>query len=453
MLRGGERVLIGVSGGPDSVALLHCLVTLRPVLDLDLVVAHVDHGLRPEAAAEAARVTARAEAWGVPAVVERVHLRSRGARGPGEEPWAGPEAEARRARLAALAARAGALGAQRIALGHTADDQAETVVMRLLAGAGPLGLGGIPPVRGPYVRPLIETTRAEVLAHLVRHGLDWADDPTNRDPAFLRNRVRHDVLPFLAAGWDPGAAAALCRGAAVARALQRELVERAAAGLATMSRAAGPGALELDGTALAALPADLGAETLRLAVARVAPGLPLRGPARRALAQAAAGRGRGPLRLGPVTIERSGRRLRVATAALPPLRERAWSPPGRLPLDEIGAVLLARRCPRPADGPLEAGPEGAVFDADALPPTLLVRSRRPGDRLVRPGAPGHLRLKTLMAEAGVPRWERDRVPLLVAGDEILWAPGLGRGRAAPVTDRTRCILAVTLERGEAARPW
>src|SRR5262249_29073116 len=129
----------------------------------------------------------------------RVALRPSGAAGAA---WEGLEAEARRARHAALRTRAAAIGADRIATGHTADDQAETILMRLLQGAGPRGLGGIAPVRGAYVRPLIECRRAAIEAHLVARGLAWVEDASNRDVAFLRNRIRHDLVPFLSARWD-----------------------------------------------------------------------------------------------------------------------------------------------------------------------------------------------------------------------------------------------------------
>ncbi|OGK94457.1 MAG: tRNA lysidine(34) synthetase TilS, partial [Candidatus Rokubacteria bacterium RBG_16_73_20] len=180
MLAGGEAVLAAVSGGADSVALLHALVALAPAWRLRLSVLHVDHGLRPDAARDAEFVRALGARLGVPVEVARVAVSPRGSL----------EAAARAARYAALAAAADRVGAARIALGHTADDQAETVLMRLLEGAGVRGLAGIPPVRGRFVRPLIERRRAEVVAELGRTGLAWVEAPTNADPRFLRNRVR-----------------------------------------------------------------------------------------------------------------------------------------------------------------------------------------------------------------------------------------------------------------------
>ncbi|HKW94003.1 MAG TPA: tRNA lysidine(34) synthetase TilS, partial [Methylomirabilota bacterium] len=224
MLRGGERVLVGVSGGPDSVALLDALCVLRPALDLALSVVHVHHGLRPEADAEADGVRHLCEALGVPCHVERVSVK-------GAPPWDGLEAESRRARHAAFRRVARAVSADRIATGHTADDQAETVLMRLLQGAGPRGLGGIAPTRGLLISPLIETRRAALLEHLTARGLRWVEDPSNREARFLRNRIRHDLLPFMAEVTATSVVDALCRSAAAARAVVADLEARARADL------------------------------------------------------------------------------------------------------------------------------------------------------------------------------------------------------------------------------
>ena len=213
LLDPGDHVLVGVSGGPDSVALLHALVLLRSEYALRLTVCHVHHGLRPEADRDAAFVEALAARLGCPVRVVRVEVPRGGGRSP--------EEAARLARHAALARVARATGAGRIALGHTADDQVETVLMRILQGAGPRGLAGIPARRGRIVRPLLDVDRATVLAHLAAHGLEAVEDATNRDTKFLRNRVRHELLPLLAAQAGSRVPAALRR---VARA-SREAVE------------------------------------------------------------------------------------------------------------------------------------------------------------------------------------------------------------------------------------
>src|SRR5437773_1868980 len=166
MLAGGERILVGVSGGADSVALLAALAAVALALRLELHALHVDHQLRPESGRDGDFVQRLGERLGVPVTIVRVDV-----------PRAGSlEAAARGARHAALEAAAGRVGATRIALGHTADDQAETVLMRLFEGAGVRGLAAIPPVRGRIIRPLIETRRRDVEAALRASGLPWIED-------------------------------------------------------------------------------------------------------------------------------------------------------------------------------------------------------------------------------------------------------------------------------------
>ena len=437
MLRGGEAVLVAVSGGSDSVALLDVLGVLRESLGLTLTVVHVHHGLRPEADAEAEGVRRLCERLGVACHVERVTVR----RAP---PWDGLEAESRRARHAALERVARVIGAARVATGHTADDQAETVLMRLLQGAGPRGLGGIAPVRGLLIRPLIETRRPEIEEYLGGRGLTWAEDPSNRDVRFLRNRIRHDLLPFMAELTGASVVDALGRSAAAARAVVADLEERARAELAHLATRDGAG-WSLDVGALAERPIELAAEVLRQAAVLLGETRPLRGPAQRALRRLL---GEAPprraARLGRLAVERSGRRLRVGPVALPALVARVWPVPGALELPEINARLGARIVARTGDYTVPRTPGRAAFDADALPSALAVRARRRGDVFSPFGAPALRRLKSFLIDAGVPRWQRSRTPLVEAGGEIIWVAGIRRGSIAPVTATTTRVLELAL---------
>jgi len=438
MLRGGEAVLVAVSGGADSVALLDVLGALRKPLGLTLTVVHVHHGLRPEADAESDGVRALCERLGVACQVERVAVR----RAP---PWDGLEAESRRARHAALERVGREVGAARIATGHTADDQAETVLMRLLQGAGPRGLGGIAPVRGLLIRPLIETRRGAIEEYLGGRGLAWAEDPSNRDVRFLRNRIRHDLLPFMAKVTGASVVEALGRSAAAARAVVADLEERARADLARLATRDGAG-LSLDVGALAERPIELGAEMLRQAAALLGETRPLRGPAQRALRRLL---GEAPprraARLGRLAVERSGRRLRVGPVALPALVTRDWAVPDALELPEIEARLTARVLARDRAYVVPREPGRAAFDADALPPALTVRARRRGDVFSPFGASALRRLKSFLIDAGVPRWQRARTPLVEAGREIIWVAGIRRGSIAPVTAATTRVLELAIE--------
>lgn len=201
----GDTVVVGCSGGPDSTALLHVLAQLRSSLGHGLRAVGVDHGLREEAARELDRAEEVADAEGVPFVRVAVEV----------DPGGNLQARARRARHRALQAEAAAVAAAAIALGHTADDRAETVIARLLRGAGPRGLAVMPARSGgiegdvPLVRPLLRARRADVEAHVARHRLAVAEDPSNADRRFQRTRIRHEILPLLAE-YSPSVVDHLC---------------------------------------------------------------------------------------------------------------------------------------------------------------------------------------------------------------------------------------------------
>ncbi len=433
MLAGGEIVLVGVSGGADSVALLGALLALQPRLSLTLHVLHVHHGLRPEADSEAAFVEDLGLRWGVPVMVERVHVVA--------EPGESLEARARRQRYAAFAKWARALGASRVALGHTADDQAETVLMRLLEGAGPRGLAGIRPLRGPYIRPLIEIRRREIEAELEGAGVTWVEDPSNRDPKFLRNRIRHDLLPFLAAAYNPEISEALCRAGALARELVEDVERLAAQELDRLARAE-DGGLVLSRAALGALSPGIAEEVLRQALVRLDERRPLRAWAQRALGRLTGPGSPAPVRVGRVWLEVSGDYLRLSRGIAEPLGEAVLSVPGSVALPGARLRLEARDFDRPDSYTPPLDPWTVAFDRDTQPAALSVRGRRAGDRFHPFGAPGEKRLKAFLIDAKIPRWRRDCLPLLMAGTEIAWVVGIRRGAVAPVTPATRRILEV-----------
>ncbi|HYE91891.1 MAG TPA: tRNA lysidine(34) synthetase TilS [Terriglobales bacterium] len=432
MLAGGERVLVGVSGGADSVALLGALVALAAPLRLTLDVLHVDHQLRPDSAADATFVEALGRRLDVPVRVARVRVATGGS----------VEAAARAARYAALDAARADLRADRIALGHTADDQAETVLMRVLDGAGVRGLAAIPPVRGAIIRPLVETRRADIEAALRAAGLPWVEDPTNRDPKFRRNRIRSEVLPGLSASFGGDVVPALVRTAALAREAVDGLDALAAHELGRMVAADPDGALSLSLAALRALPSSVAPEVLRQAAARLGGTAPLRAWAHRGLARVvAAPPPRRPFRLGGVVLEVSGDRLRLGRARPVALAPRTVTVPGRVAMPEIGRALEVSLHDA-ASYRLPHERTTAAFDADHLPPLLTVRPRGRGDRVMT--GQGERRLKTLLIGAKIPRWERARVPIVAAGGEILWVAGVRRGARAALRDTTRRVLQLAL---------
>src|SRR6185295_17344235 len=224
LLHRGDRVVVAVSGGPDSMALLHVLWELRERLGLTLEVAAVDHGLRAGARRELALVRERAAALGLPfsEVEVDVAAERRARRG------ASVQDAARDARLRALAALARSHGANRVALGHQADDQAETILYRIVRGTGVAGLAGIPYCRDVFIRPLLDVTRPRILRYLRARSIPFVEDPSNADPRFARARMRHEILPALARE-NPRVAEALRALASAARGGPAVNVEPAAA--------------------------------------------------------------------------------------------------------------------------------------------------------------------------------------------------------------------------------
>jgi tRNA(Ile)-lysidine synthase len=431
MLTPGDVVLIAVSGGADSVALLHVLTELAGAHALRLRVLHVDHGLRPDSARDGEFVQALGERLGVPVEVVQVRI------GGGSI-----EAAARAARHAALDAAADRAGAARIALGHTADDQAETLVMRLLEGTGVRGLAGIPPVRGRLIRPLLDVRHRDAIATLQAQGLSWLEDPSNRDPRFFRNRVRHVVLPQLATESSGDLVARMGGLARRAREVVDALDRVAGLELARLARE-DDGALVLCRSNLAALPRPVAAEVLRAAAARLGSRAPLRAWGHRGLRRILAEKApRRPFRLGGVTVEVSGDRVRVEASSRPALASRALEIPGRVDLPEIGRALEAVIVSG-ADYAVPRHSDRVAFDAAGLPTKVVVRPRRRGDRF-RPFGGGDRRLKSFLIDAKVPRWDRDRLPLVDAGHDIVWVAGVRRGAAAPITARTDTVVELRL---------
>jgi tRNA(Ile)-lysidine synthase len=430
MLTGGETVVVAVSGGADSVALLHVLVRLPPAFALALHVAHVDHRLRADSSEDAIFVRDLGARLGLAVDVAVVDVPRSGS----------PEDAARRARYAALGAIADRVGATRIATAHTADDQAETVVMRLVQGAGPRGLAGIPPVRGRVIRPFIDARRSDIVAFLRGEGIGWREDPSNADPRFLRNRIRRDLMPAVAHE-NPAIVDALTRTAGLMREAL-EIAERLAA------RELRRGIVEPDGVTLSrdrlrGLPPSVAVEVLRQAAVNLGAAAPFRAWAHRGLARALAEPApRRAIRIGGVRLEVSGGHVRIARGARASVVERPLVVPGVTPMPEVGLALDARVLERDRyDVPRT--PEAVAFDAETLPGPLAVRARRSGDRFAPFGGPAR-KLKDLLIAAKVPRWARDALPIVEAGRELVWVAGVRRGEAAPVTPGTRRVVELRL---------
>ena len=262
----GDRLLVAVSGGPDSLALLHALHALRDELSFgDLQAAHLDHGLRgADSASDATFVASFCAHLGVPC-----HLGLADVAGIAETRKLSTQQAARLARYRFLEATADAAGAERIATGHTQDDQVETVLLNILRGSGLDGLRGIPARRGRFVRPLLDVARAEVNTYCEAHGLTPRLDVSNlATDHYTRNRLRLELLPQLAREYNPGVREALLRLSQIAARDTDYLAQQAHSALADVTMASEPTRLVLDRTKLAALHPALLRHVLRAALAQ-----------------------------------------------------------------------------------------------------------------------------------------------------------------------------------------
>jgi tRNA(Ile)-lysidine synthase len=428
----GEHLLVAVSAGPDSTALLAGLVEIAPARNLRLTTAHVDHRLRgAESDADRDAAEKLARKLGVPFVVREAAV----------EAGSAVEARARSVRYRALAAMASEVGATRIVTGHTRDDQVETILLRLLRGAGRRGLAGMRLVRGRLFRPLLGATRTDVRRFLAERGLGFTVDRTNADLRLVRNRVRRVLIPWLEAELNPRLGRAL---AALAERLADEddLLDALAR---TRARSLGVG--ESMPVAVAEEPRALARRLVRAWLQRGSRREPSAAHVERVLGLAD-GTARGTVAVpGPARVVREGDVLvRRAGRAATPGPFRLPIAPGATVAHPAGRWTFALGRPRARRrGEERAAAARAIFDADALPAELVVRPPTPGDRIALLGG-GTRKLQDVLVDAKVPREARAEIAVLASADEILWVAGLARGRAAPVRPETKRVVEATFDK-------
>jgi tRNA(Ile)-lysidine synthase len=478
MLASGDTVIAAVSGGADSMAMLDVLVRLSEAYSLRIVVCHLNHNLRGAGSrGDMAFVRAAARSFGLGFACRTLRPGALGSAG------ASVQEGAREKRLEFLDSVSRRHGGARIALGHTLDDQAETVLMRFLKGGSLTGLSGMLPARGRHIRPLIEVARAEVEGYVRATGIRFVTDPSNLTTKYLRNDIRLRLLPYIRRRYNPNIARTLARSAAVLgrddgylameaeKAMDKAVLERMAAGIvldrgvlvklhpAIASRVFLKAAYSLAGEG------EFGAAHVDSFIGLVKSGSP---SAR--------------LRLpGKMTVQREYERIELTIG--PPKAVRpfnaALKTPGTTRIKGAGVVLRTTVLDNPGTGPgalqgtgtgsaagaprggrrasrvqVGAGPKGvfnarnaAFFDLDALPGPLIVRSFRPGDRITPLGMSGHKKLKEVFIEAKVPRRMRALVPVVCAGEDVLWAAPLRQSDLYKVRRGTKKVLKVEWIKG------
>ena len=439
LLRGGDAVLVGVSGGADSVALLHLLAALAPAMKLTVYAAHFNHGIRgAEADGDEAFVRTLCENMGIPLYCGRGDVPAL-AKAKGQT----LEQAAREARYGFLEEARQHFNADAIAVAHHMDDQAETVLMHLTRGTGLGGLAGMQPKRGRIIRPLLCLRRSEIEEYLRMNGLAYRTDSTNLLREGTRNRIRLDVLPYLSEHINPQTVPALCAAA--------ELMGQDEAYLCACARKALEDARHSPNAygrkALLGLPPALRGRALRMAlgdaeakqdierihIAQVEALLGAQTGAWLHLPGIDAWVEYDLIRVGNMAAEGNA----SATFAVPLAMEGVTQTPfGPMIAEEI------------APGEFKADPFAAHFDVDKLPTgALTVRTRLPGDRFFPLNGPGQRKLKEFFIDKKVPRPLRE-VPLIACGQDILFVPGFCVADTVKVTASTRRILRVTYVPGD-----
>jgi tRNA(Ile)-lysidine synthase len=449
-----QPVLAGVSGGPDSL----CLLGVLHSAGYRVTVAHFNHRLRPSADLEAEAVSGLARRLDLPFVSDSADVR-----GEAEQQGLSLEEAARRLRYRFLFAAARHQGAQAVAVGHTADDQAETVLMHFLRGSGLDGLKGMqyrtllvdfdPEL--PLVRPLLGLRRSETEAYCRAHGLEPHLDPSNADPAYFRNRLRHVLLPELEK-YNPRLREALARTAGALQgdfALLQEVLDEA---WKQVAAGQGDGWFSFDRAGLTALSPALRRNLLRRAGERLRP--QGHGFDFAALERAAAFAG-GPAGervdfTAGLYLFAEGQRLYLAAyeADLP---SAGWPQVGgELVAGSDGCGLgngwrLTVVKVEPEAGDLSAGadPWSAGLDADRAAGRLTVRPRRPGERFAPFGLDGGtVRLQDFFVNVKLPRRARAGWPLVCVGDQIAWVPGYRIADPLRVTEKTQRVMRLKIQK-------
>jgi tRNA(Ile)-lysidine synthase len=452
LLPAGSRILVGLSGGVDSMVLTALLRAQAPARGWQLGLAHIDHGLRQGAADDAAFVRAHAHQWGLPFYERRVRV-------SGQAAGAGVSLEmaARTARREALCAMARREGFEFLALAHTQDDQAETVLLRLLRGAGYAGLAAMRARSDwqgvPIVRPLLSIPKKAIIRWAQRHGLAWREDESNADAAFTRNRIRHELLPLLAAQYNPAIVEVLARTAALFEGDARTLAQVARNDLENCLER-----LELQVDIWRRLSQARRRRVLhewlvRCGVAANATSFNLVERLEQVMDRS--GRERIVEIDGGARVVRSGNRLRYeAVAVAGPIggapQVRKLARPGRTECSDWGLVVRIERVQgfqRPADQRLGTWPAEAWLSARAIGRAgLYLRAWQAGDAFIPWGLSGSRKVQDIFMDAKVPRSQRQHMPLLICRGRIAWVPGYRMAQNMALTNPREAAWHVRIDR-------
>lgn len=438
MFQAGDKVLVAVSGGPDSVAMLHALHTNSSELEITLHIAHINHGIRGEQSnLDEDFVRNLAHSLKLPIMVERVDVpvtRS--------EMKMGVEEAARVLRHKFLRETAAKSGMNKIAVGHTADDRAESVMLNIIRGCGIDGLASIKPTNGNIVRPLIDTTRKQVEVYIAEHSLPYRIDESNEDTTYSRNKVRHDLLPWIEREFNTDAKSALVRLAEIASA-QSELIED----MAQSARREIGWEESLDAILLIRLPEALQYEVIRREILRIKGDLlDITFDQTQGIVDALHAGGDFQITLPPGDIYATRREKtfwvwrREEIESIEPFGV-ILAVPGTTHLANADLILSCSVIDSPTAG--QQPKNEAIIDAASIVGALRARSIRLGDRIVPFGMTGSKKLQDVFVDKKIPQQDRARAVVVCDDEKILWVVGVVSSELAKVLPTSRAALHLT----------
>lgn len=443
LLAKNDKIVAACSGGPDSLALVHILHSLSGQYKFKIAVAHVDHMIRGEqSAADAAFVAEFCAEYGLPCYTTAVNV-PEAVKASGRS----LEEEAREQRYAFLRKVAADLGGAKIATGHHSDDQAETVIINLLRGAGSGGLRGMQAANGSIIRPLLTVSRREIEAYCQQYRLTPRLDITNFETDFLRNRVRLQLLPLLEKEYNPSIKDTILRTAAVVGE-QYDYIYKSARQLWPEVVSAEQGTYSVDCQKLLNQHIALQRELLRLTVEKKQgnlKGITFYHVERLVIMAKNAAVGSVIELPGRLLVKKGYHELLVGwkpmiTAEPVPVTNLAI--PGTTCIEQLALKVTAEIF---SARPEKHGRQVGVFDWQSLELPLYVRTRLPGDRFKPLGLKGTKKLKDFFIDAKIPQEERDNILLVCDEEGIIWVPGYRKSERGKVTDSTTQFLQLTIQ--------
>ncbi len=431
----GDVVLAAVSGGADSVAMLHSLIAYSKEIGFTLQVCHINHMIRQTACNDEAFVVDLCSQFDIPCVVRKVDVPGMVVDG------GGIEEAARNARYAALEQVADEIGARWIAVAHTADDVAETLLLNIIRGTGIDGLGSIKPIRGRIIRPVLDATRTEVEEYMEQNGISFVVDETNTDISYSRNRIRHELIPYLQTHFNPSVKQALKRLSITAGDAYSLISDQS--NEARKSLGAGE---DLSVSVFQGLPKAVKYQVIREEITR-AKGDPLDiefEQIQRIVDALDADMGfHITLPGGVMEVVRKHESFCFRTVHAP--EQEKWSielpVPGTITIPNSTQTISSRIIERPKS--LKVPLSTALLDPNRIKGQLIIRCPQPGDRIVPFGMKGSKKLQDIFVDAHIPARKRPNWPIITDTEKILWLPNLVTSDQSAVLQTTQTIIELT----------